>query len=171
MARSCSVSPGSSFLGPLALAVRPSRTSSFRKSARLLSSTTERLPRAISGKTSSSVQTTWASQEPRSCAAPWSSRSTSQKSMMQHSFGGSFSAGSKPIFVSKYAFFKKVFKIYKKIIFSRANFANFCQKIKNANILIFLANFEKFSGIRKISAKFAGFFAEFYRNLKSSKNA
>ena len=44
----------------------------------------------------------------------------------QHSFGGSFSAGSKPIFASKYAFFLAFFKIYKKIIFSRANLANFC---------------------------------------------
>ena len=40
------------------------------------------------------------------------------------SFGGSFSAGSAPIFASKYAFFS-IFKLYKKIIFSRANSANF----------------------------------------------
>ena len=44
-----------------------------------------------------------------------------------HSFGGSFSAGSKPIFASKYAFFS-IFQNLQENHLSRANLANFCQK-------------------------------------------
>ena len=62
--------------------------------------------------------------------------------------------------------FSAFFKIYKKIIFSRANFVNFCQKIENfAKFLTFFGkinlisqNFAKFSEIRKIFAKFCRIF-------------
>ena len=57
------------------------------------------------------------------------------------------------------AHFSAFFKIYKKIIFSRANSANFCQKIGKfwkilTSFLQILQNFSKFSEIRKIFAKF-----------------
>ena len=59
--------------------------------------------------------------------------------------------------------FLAFFKIYKKITFSRANSANFCQKIGNfcKNFDIFwqiLQNFAKFSEIRKNFAKFCRIF-------------
>ena len=59
--------------------------------------------------------------------------------------------------------FAAFFKIYKKITFSRANSANFCQKIgkfcKNFDIFWqILQNFAKFSEIRKIFAKFCRIF-------------
>ena len=56
--------------------------------------------------------------------------------------------------------FSAFFRIYKKIIFSRANLANFCQKItKFCKIFdFFLTNFGKFSEIRKIFAKFCRIF-------------
>ena len=62
---------------------------------------------------------------------------------------GSFSAVSKPIFATKASFCSiNFFEIYKKIIFSRANFANFC-KI-----------FSKFFKILKILPKFCQNFAK-----------
>ena len=65
--------------------------------------------------------------------------------------------------------FLAFFKIYKKIIFSRANLANFCQKIAKfckifdfflANFAknFFSQNFSKFSEIREFFAKFCRIF-------------
>ena len=51
-----------------------------------------------------------------------------------HSFRGSFSAGSTPIFASKYALCSIFFKIYKKIIFSQANLQNVCKISQNFEI-------------------------------------
>ena len=59
--------------------------------------------------------------------------------------------------------FLAFFKIYKKIIFSRANLANFCQKIgKFVKILIFLGKFCKILQNFQKSAKFLQIFAEFF---------
>ena len=59
--------------------------------------------------------------------------------------------------------FAAFFKIYKKITFSRANSANFCQKIGNFCKIFdifwqILQNFAKFSEIRKNFAKFCRIF-------------
>ena len=65
--------------------------------------------------------------------------------------------------------FSAFFKIYKKIIFSRANLANF--RFKNANVQKICENLTFFGKFRKIlqnfqkSAKFLQNFAEFYRNV------
>ena len=76
-----------------------------------------------------------------------------------HSFGGSFSDGSKPIFASKYAFFKAFFKIYKKIIFSRANFANFCRKT--------FLKAQKFAKVSRISENFCIILQNLPKNVKN----
>ena len=69
-----------------------------------------------------------------------------------HSFRGSFSAGSTPIFASKYAFFSiNFFKIFKKIIFSQAN----------------LQNFPKFHGILQKIWEHFGNFQKICKNLQN----
>ena len=78
----------------------------------------------------------WCSRGPRAAReAPRARRrrrppvSTCTDPERHHSVRSSFEAGSTPIFASKYAFCSiNFFKIYKKIIFSRANFANFWKK-------------------------------------------
>ena len=80
-----------------------------------------------------------------------------------HSFGGSFSAGSKPIFASKYAFFS-IFQNLKENYLLASKFCKFLPK----NVEIFakffdifwqiLQFFAKFSEIHKIFAKFCRIF-------------
>ena len=113
---------------------------------------------------------------PRGCSSsssvgrPWSRSSTSSRapgprpsrlrwpSRTQHSFGGSFLAGSKPIFASKYAFLN-VFRNLQENHLLANKFCKCLQKIckifhKFSIFWQFLQNFAKFSEIRKMFAKF-----------------
>ena len=78
-----------------------------------------------------------------------------------HSFRSSFSAGSTPIFASKYAFFFAFFEIYKKLTFSQANFAEFCRILQNfADFFKHFAKFRKFLKFLQIFTKLYTNFAE-----------
>ena len=83
--------------------------------------------------------------------------------LLGQSFWGSFSAGSKPIFASKYAFCS----IFQNLQENHLLASKFCKFLpKNWKILqkfwYFLANFAKFSEIRKIWAKFCRIFCRIF---------
>ena len=85
----------------------------------------------------------------------------------QHSFRGSFLAGSRPIFASKYAFFSiNFFKIYKKITFAQQILEISAKKLeKFAKILTFFGKFWKFLQNFQKSAKNCNIFLNCLQNF------
>ena len=82
-----------------------------------------------------------------------------------HSFRGSFSAGSTPIFASNYAFFS-IFQALQENHLLASRFAKFCNISRNLQIFWeFLENFRKFTKVCKFLQKFAEFFTEFCKIL------
>ena len=85
-----------------------------------------------------------------------------------HSFGGSFSAGSKPIFASKVAFFS-IFQNLQENHLLASKFCKFLpkswKKLQKKEIFWqILANFAKCSDIRKFLVKFCGIFCRILHN-------
>ena len=110
---------------------------------------------------------------------------TGSEARTQHSFGGSFSAGSKPIFASKYACFNMLNVIFQNLQENHllaSKFGKFLPKIYRILQIFwhFLANFAKFNLICQKSANlcknlilqnFLQNFTEIYRFWKMLKNA
>ena len=103
---------------------------------------------------------------PRARFRPRQLRPEQRPATTQHSFGGSFSAGSKPIFASKAAFFS-IFQNLQENHLLASKFWKFLPKnwkilqkfCKNFDIFWqILQNFAKFSEIRKNFAKFCRIF-------------
>ena len=120
--------------------------------------------------------------QPGGGTTPWPSRprsGTARGPRTQHSFGGSFSAGSKPIFASKYAFFS-IFQNLQENHLLASKFGKFLPKNWKIlqNFWHFLANFAKFCKIFrnpqnfcKILQNFLQNFTEMCRFWKMLKNA
>ena len=102
------------------------------------------------------------SRPPRSssCPAGWSLGFSRLPARTQHSFGSSVSAGSKPIFASKYAFFS-IFQNLQENHLLASKFGKILQKIRKN-----LQKFSEFFSIFKILPKFCKMFAKIFQKFE-----